>query len=184
MADTQRTSADLLANLFQDGQAAASITAQDLRDLIVSMVPSHGSFVTDTPAATTIAVAGTYVKAAGTTIFDTNPDGFSDDGGIDNRLKYTGVPTRHAIIDATISYVCASSNQVIGIKLAKNGVVVDGSVTRHKIGTGSDIVGVALSAHIDDLVTDDYLEIWVTNETTTGAVTIQNWHVMVTGLVH
>lgn len=36
MADTIRTEADLLANSFQDGQANNSISAQDMRDLIVS----------------------------------------------------------------------------------------------------------------------------------------------------
>jgi len=36
MANTIRTEADLLNNVFQDGQAPGSITAQDMRDLIVS----------------------------------------------------------------------------------------------------------------------------------------------------
>lgn len=36
MVDIVRTEADLLANLFQDGQPDSSITAQDLRDFIVS----------------------------------------------------------------------------------------------------------------------------------------------------
>lgn len=37
MADTERTEATLLSTLFQDGQAAGSITAQDMRDLIVTL---------------------------------------------------------------------------------------------------------------------------------------------------
>jgi len=37
MVDTVRTQTDLLANLFQDSQTAGSITAQDVRDLIVSI---------------------------------------------------------------------------------------------------------------------------------------------------
>ncbi len=36
MVDTIRTQTDLLANLFQDGQAPASITAQDMRDFVIS----------------------------------------------------------------------------------------------------------------------------------------------------
>ena len=183
MADTRRTTADLLANLFQDGQAASSITAQDMRDLIISLTPSHGAFVSNVPAATTIAVAGTYVKAAGTTTFDASPDDFDDDSSTDNRVKYTGTPTRHAIIDLSASFTCASSNQVIGFKIAKNGTVIDGSVERQKIATGADIASVAISAHVD-LDTGDYIELWVTNETTTGAVTVEEMHCMVTGLVH
>ena len=66
MPDTQRSKADILANLFQDGQTAG-ITAQDMRDLIVSLTPDFAGLDFATPAATTISVAGTYVKAAGTT---------------------------------------------------------------------------------------------------------------------
>jgi hypothetical protein len=39
MVDTVRTIATLLTTLFQDGQAAGSITPQDARDLIVSLSP-------------------------------------------------------------------------------------------------------------------------------------------------
>lgn len=44
MVDTQRTRQDLLDNLFQDGQAVNSITAQDIRDLIVSIENIQGHF--------------------------------------------------------------------------------------------------------------------------------------------
>ena len=37
MADTSRTEADLTNNIFPDNQAAGSITAQDIRDLVVSV---------------------------------------------------------------------------------------------------------------------------------------------------
>lgn len=42
MADTIRTRADMISNLFQDGQAASSITEQDIRDLISSLVLRGG----------------------------------------------------------------------------------------------------------------------------------------------
>lgn len=42
MADTIRTQTDLLANLFQDGQSPGAITAQDIRDLIVSLRANQG----------------------------------------------------------------------------------------------------------------------------------------------
>lgn len=183
MADTRRTSDDLLTNLFQDGQAASSITAQDLRDLIVSLVPSHGSFTIDTPAATTIVTPGTYVKAAGTTTFDADPDDFSDDAGTDNRLKYTGTPTRHVTVAVSISMTCGGSNQVLGFKIAKNGILIDDSVARRKVGTGSDIGGIGVHAHVD-MTTGDYIEIWCTNETSTSTVTVEEVHLMATGIVH
>jgi len=42
MVDIVRTEAELLANLFQDGQPDSSITAQDIRDLIVSIKYLNG----------------------------------------------------------------------------------------------------------------------------------------------
>ena len=181
MVDTKRTVADMLANLFQDGQAAASITAQDIRDFLVSVHQSHGSFSRNATAATTITVAGTYYKAAGTTTIDTSLHDFSD-GGVDNRLKYTGTPSRHVNIAAALSMTCGGSNQILGFKLAKNGVVIDNSVARRKIGTGSDIGGIGVHAHVD-MVTDDYIELWCTNETSTATVTIEEVHLMATGLI-
>lgn len=49
MTNTVRTISDLLTNLFQDGQQDKSISAQDVRDLIVStMLSQHGwQFVLD-----------------------------------------------------------------------------------------------------------------------------------------
>ncbi len=182
MADTKRTSADLLANLFQDGQAASSINAQDLRDLIVSMVPSTGKFTLGTPVATTIAVAGTYVKAAGSTSLDSGSVDFDDDSGTNNRLKYTGAPARHVVISVSMAITTASNNQVIGFKLAKNGTVIDSSISRRKIGTGTDVGNIMLLAHAD-LVTGDYLEVFVTNETSASAITVENMHLIGTGLI-
>lgn len=42
MTDTIRTRDDLINNLFQNGQAQGSITAQDIRDLIVSLEMRNG----------------------------------------------------------------------------------------------------------------------------------------------
>ena len=182
MADTARTSADLLTNIFPDGQAAGAITAQDIRDFVVSVKPAHAACSMATPAATTITVAGTYYKAAGATTFDADTDSFDDDLGTSNRLKYIGAPDRHCEIIATISMTCGSSNQVLGFKLAVNGVVVDDSVSRRKVGTSSDVGGITLAAHAD-LSTNDYIEVWCTNETSTATVTLDNMHFKVTGFI-
>lgn len=182
MVDTVRSSSDLLTNLFPDGQAAGSITAQDIRDLIVSLTQSNCSVAMATPAATTIAVAGTYVKAAGATTFSADTTDFDDDSGVDNRVNYIGTPARHVELAISLSMTCASSNQVIGFKIAKNGVVIDESVVRRKQGTSSDVGAIALIAHVD-LVQNDYLEVWCTNETSTGAVTVQNMFIKASGFL-
>ena len=55
MADTSRTVADMASNLFQDSQAAGSITPQDLRDFLETCQTKQGSIYVSTASATTIA---------------------------------------------------------------------------------------------------------------------------------
>tara|TARA_R100000781_G_scaffold370_2_gene577 strand:+ start:226 stop:462 length:237 start_codon:yes stop_codon:yes gene_type:complete len=54
MTDTSRTVSALVTNLFQDGQAAGSITPQDLRDLVETCQVKHGSIYLSTAGSTTI----------------------------------------------------------------------------------------------------------------------------------
>lgn len=175
MADTARTITDLLTNVFQDGQAANSITAQDMRDLIVSFQTEHCGMYISASAATTIVTPGTYVKVAGTT---TEIGGASAGMTMpaNNRLDYdaaaAGLPTRHFHITASMSMICASNNQNVGFALAKNGVVLPNSVIRRKIGTGADVGSMPLTWDLE-LSSTDYVEVWVTNETSTATVTME-----------
>lgn len=70
MADTVRTKSYLLASVFQDGQAAGSITEQDERDLVVSVDSWVGpAFVALTSGTTvTWATAGEKVNNATLTL--------------------------------------------------------------------------------------------------------------------
>ena len=73
MTDTVRTTATLLSTQFADGQAANAITANDMRDLIVSLRPSFGECsMQGNSTATVIASAGAYVKVGGTTALSGN----------------------------------------------------------------------------------------------------------------
>jgi hypothetical protein len=67
MADTIRSQADILTNLFEDGQPAGSLTPQDMRDFIVS---TFGAFTLTksasyTPTDTTDAGLTLVFTAAG-----------------------------------------------------------------------------------------------------------------------
>ena len=94
MTDTSRTVSDLVTNLFQDSQAAGSITPQDLRDFIETTQTKQGSMYISTPGGTTIAGAGTYVEGtAGTWTLSTAPTANEFDENTDGRLRYTGTPT-------------------------------------------------------------------------------------------
>jgi len=178
MVDTIRTETDLLTNLFQDGQAANAITEQDVRDLIVSMRPGFGEAAMQNNAtATTISVAGTYYKVAGTTALSGNEYLFDDDSSTANRLRYTGAPERLVMYSASISFECASNNQQVAFQTwvyddsgAAGALVADTLITEY-VGNSGQIESVTLTGHAH-LATNDYLEIHVTNETSTANVTV------------
>lgn len=172
MADTERTLAYLLASVFQDGQAAGAITPQDIRDLIVSVSPAHAAYYWSTPAATTITTANTFYKVAGTT---TSMHGAG--GGFthtDNKLVYTGATEQGFMVHGSFSFACNTNNQTLEFRLAKNGTPVAASSITLTIGTGTDR-RVASIAWYGELATTDYLELFVTNQTSSGTtVTVQS----------
>lgn len=173
MVDTVRSKTALLTTLFQDGQTAG-ITANDLRDMIVSLAPAWGGFHVSTPAATTIGAGGTYVKMAGTTTASAATADIGT-GSTNNRLVYTGAAPRHFIVTAAATLVPASgTNQDLGMQLyvyddsaTAGALVAQSKVNAFDAGTNG--VGISLTANVT-LDTDDYIELWVTNET--GAVNV------------
>lgn len=178
MADTIRTENDLLTNLFQNGQAANSITAQDVRDLIVSMRPGFGEAGMQANAtATTISSSGTYYKVAGTTALSGSEYLFDDDSSTSNRLRYTGAAEKLVYITATISFESASNNQQISFKAylyddsGASGALIDDSIVTFYVTNASQAHSVAISCHAA-MATNDYIEIHVTNETSAANVTV------------
>lgn len=75
MVDTLRTETDLASNLFQDGQAPGSITASDVRDLILSAFGVYATVQTASYTAV-LADAGTCVEmnVAGANDFTVPPN--------------------------------------------------------------------------------------------------------------
>ena len=173
MADTQRSKSDLLTNLFQDGQTAG-ISANDMRDLIVSMVPPMGGLYFSTPAATTLGSTGVYVKAAGTT---TSTVLGSMTMPASNRLTYTGVSMRHFHIVGQASVTPSTgTNQDIGIQIwhydasAGSGSYLAMSEARTTI---SSTAVEQITTHADAMLdTNDYLELHIANHTATNNATV------------
>lgn len=186
MTDTQRTETDLLTNLFQDGQTGG-IGEQDMRDLIVSLAPSRGSFYLSVAAATTITVANTFVKAAGTTVTRALKD-LDDDGGTSNRLRYTGTPTRSFLILGSFSAsFAAGTNQNMGLQLyhydasAASGSLIGGSQINRFVAA-TDIAAMSVNAMVD-LDTNDYIELHVANKTGTNNLQIDAGSLSMIGMI-
>jgi len=182
MVDTVRTTATLLSAVFQDGQAANEITANDMRDLIVSLRPSFGECsMQGNATATTIASAGTYYKIAGTTALSGNELLFDNNSTNTGRLRYIGAPNRIVLFSASCSLSAASNNQVLSLKgwhyddSASSGSLVDASLVSRKV-TASGELGAVVVQGSALMSVNDYIEIHVTNETSTANVTVQDFN--------
>ena len=186
MTDTSRTVSDLVTNLFQDSQAAGSITPQDVRDLIETCQTKQGSMYISSAASTTIAGAGTYVEGvAGTWTLSTAPTANEFDENTDGRLRYTGTPTINCLFLASASLEIDTSavDKEFGLAIHKNGTLI----------TGTKVVGFSPATTVNsvDLVTfgyasmatNDYVSIFVANIDSTDNLTVRNAQVMGMGLV-
>lgn len=185
MPDTQRSLNDLLTTLFQDGQPANSMNAQDVRDAIVSLGRwPFGSIFTLTSIETEISSSGVYVKGACQTQIN-NVRNF--DMPADNRLRYLGLIPYHMHIACSISMTAAGNNLKTSFKLfhwddsASSGSVIDGSRVNRFMATGADEGSTAL--HWDVIMdTNDYLEIHIANLTNTVNITLEHLYLFAMGM--
>jgi len=179
MADTQRTISALLTTLFQDGQAAGSISAQDLRDLVVSLQFSYASMTISASASTAVAVATTFYKLAGTTALDASVKDFTMP--VDNRLVYGGTPDRAFFVGIFSSLICGSAAQELGVTLALNGAAIANVAAKGEAVNASKAF--QLNAFgFTELQNGDYVEAFGTNHTGTNAITADPLHVLAIGL--
>ncbi len=178
MADTERTIAELLV-LFADN-ATGDISEQDCRDLIVSLANAYGGMHISSSVETVIATVSTPVKVLGTTLVSAAIRDM--DMPANNRLRYTGAPTRFFNIHVAMSMVSAASNKVFGFYIAKNGTVDTASLITRKQGTSSDVGAVPLEFHAE-LAINDYIEVYVENQTDNTNVTVQQLVLSAEGFV-
>lgn len=164
---TLRTQAELDA-LFADNDTR-SISPARLRDFVESCVPSVGTLSYAT-AATAIAAAGAFVKAGNVTVLALDKR-FSMPAV--NRLRYDGVADAIAHVTASLGVSAAAGAQLVAVGVAKNGVVIDDSVQRLVLGGAGELSHVSLTVDVD-LATNDYLEVFVANETSDEDITIDH----------
>ena len=134
-------------------------------------VAIYGQLYFSATAATTIAVAGTYVKMAGTTASDslngiTMPQ--------NNRLQNNSGSTRVFQAMARADIIDGSGNKNIAIKLAKNGVLIDATESNGE--TTNNVAAHSTINWIVSLATGEYVEIWATNKSDTSSITAQHGH--------
>jgi hypothetical protein len=119
--------------------------------------------------ATVIASTATPVKVAGTFVVGDVSAGWT--AATDGRITHTGQTSRH-IINAIVTLdVASGSNRLISLFIAKNGAVISTKMTTtishgspHAIATFANLV----------LNQNDYVELFVRNESTTTSVIAVN----------
>jgi len=124
--------------------------------------------------ATVIDTQGVAVKAAGATTSGSITQKFTNS---DNRATYIGGITRAFKIVATASLESGNNNQ-IGFYIAKNGTLItESEVYGTTSGTGRS-ENIVVQAFVQ-LTENDYIELWVENDTGTQDITVTELNVII-----
>lgn len=180
MAETPKVLSALLAQLPDNTTGA--ISAEDLRDVVVSLFPSRGQIDLTTPAATSFSGANVWTKLAGTTALDgtLGQDGFSQVAN--NELRATKAVNQVLLCVANIEASCASNNKVFGFTFAKNGTSIGTFHVSQRFDTGGSNYSVSFSALIPT-VANDIISVYARNETDTTALTASNITLSAVGFI-
>ena len=142
---------------------------------------AKGELWVSTAAATTITTPGTFYKAAGTTTLETTPAAADFTMPSNMRLTYGGTDTRSFWVSCTFSAKTSGTNQLIGIVLAEGGVTADKTLVQRLVGTGTD-EGAGAVHGLFELATSEYVELWVTNNTSSNTVTVEHGNLIVVAI--
>lgn len=127
--------------------------------------------------ATAIAVSGTFVKVAGTTTAGTYIGHFTHS---DNRATASGASTAQYLVQALLS-LTSGNNQDLRVRVAKNGTTIAASTASIRTSGTGEAANITVM-DIVELAPNDYIEIWLTNDTSTASVTVVDLNVIVTRL--
>lgn len=167
MADTQRALATLQGLLPDNG--TGDISAQDLRDFLVSAAPNFGHLYVSSASATTIGSSSTWYEAAGTFSLG---QARNMSKAADNRLQYDGLPTWMALVIAHFTLECGSSNQSARVGLAKNGSVLTGGDQKVFLGATGSAPGQGCLVALTTIAASDYVGLFVRNDTGANNLTL------------
>lgn len=180
MAETPKTLAALLAQLPDN--TAGDISAEDIRDVVVSLFPSRGQIDLTATASTTFSGANVWTKVAGTTALDATlgQDGFSMPGN--NELRATKAVNQVLFCVANLEVICGSNNKTFGATFAKNGTAITTFHVSQKLASGGERYFFSFAALIP-VAANDTISVYMRNETDTTAVTAENLTLSAVGFI-
>ena len=152
------------------GTGISCTTVGDTIEIASTEAASYASVsMTGNATATTIASTATPVKAAGTFVVGHVSAGWT--AATNGRITYTGQTNRHVINALATLDVASGTNHKISLFIAKNGTVVSTKMT-DTISSGSPrAIATFVSLVLNQ---NDYIEIFVRNESTTDSVIAVN----------
>jgi hypothetical protein len=170
MSQTPRVLSQLLA-LLPDNTSGL-ISAEDVRDQIVSLYPSRGALeLTGTPVATTFATTGAYIPLAGTTVIDASVCSTCVDSPGNGQLRFLKAVDQVVLLNATLAVLPAGNNKQYSFTFAKNGVPIDNlHVTQFFGNLQGRPAGVFLSG-LASMTGNDVFSVVVRADTDTTALT-------------
>ena len=138
------------------------IQITSIADEINAQVSMHGN-----STATTISTTSTPVKVAGTFVAGSVASFTVDTTG---KLTYTGSTTTTVHLTASVTLDVVGTNQDLTVHLAKNGTVISAAkISRLVSASNTANVGVFYNVSV---ATSDYLEVFVSNGTSTNDITV------------
>lgn len=183
MSQTPKILAALLAQLPDN--TTGDISAEDIRDAVVSLYPSRGQLQLASGGAgtTTFVSSGTYVKVVGTTELDTDVCSTCVTMPENGVLEIEKDVAQVVLVNATLEVLPAANNKRYTFTFAKNGLAVPGLAFTQFFGNLSgNPVGVFLSGLLP-MVGDDELSVVVKNDTDTTSIAVSVFTMSLVGFI-
>jgi len=134
-------------------------------------------YMLNNATATVISGSGVPTKVLGTTTPNAINQKFSHS---DNRLTYTGGLIRDFQVSVTTS-LTSGNNNVIGVYVAKNGTILTESEMYGTTSSAGRAESISCQT-ILEMEENDYIEIWVENNTATQNITVEYMNVIIKSL--
>jgi len=175
MADTQQSMQDLLDGLADN--CSGQITPQLLRDMLISLNLSAGFMWLTSSVENEIDNAGTFYKINGTT----EAPYLNRFTHSNNRLTFVGgAPLRVFVLANPVASIEQGSEKQLAVRIAKNGTTEANSESHRHMNSSNDIGAIPSFASFL-LEPDDYIEVFISNETDDVDVTVEHMQVLAFG---
>ena len=140
---------------------------------IVNTAEIANMYMVNNAVATVISSPGTPTKISGSTVANEINQKFIH---TDNNLQYSGILQKSFQITAIATFT-SGNNNVIGLYIAKNGVVIDDSEMYATTSASGRAESITVHT-ITEMSNADNIEVWIENETAANNITVEYLNVI------